>query len=91
MALPWFTLLRYLEQVRTVLLGRGSGSEFRGSDSQAALIRALLKAIYDALRGLPRMLRKRRHVMGTRRLTWQEYRELLRTHRITFKELLDND
>lgn len=91
MALPWFTLLRYLEQVRTVLLGRGSGSEFRGSDSQAALIRALVKAVCDGLRGMPRMLRKRRHVMGTRRLTWQEYSELLRTHRITFKELLDND
>jgi hypothetical protein len=90
-ALPWFSLLRYFEQARTILLGRGAGSEFRGSDSQTALIRALVKAICDGLRGIPRMLGKRRQVLGTRRLTWQEYNELLCNHRISFKELLDND
>jgi GT2 family glycosyltransferase len=90
LALPLFTLLRYLEQIRAVLVGGGTGSEFRAEDTQGAIIKALLRAVYDSLGGMPRMLRKRREVMKKRRLTMPEMARLLRINRITFKELLDN-
>ena len=89
--LPLFTILRYLEQVRTVLHGRGAGGEFRSSESKSELVKSLLKAIFDSLRGIPRMYRKRRQVMRTRRLTMRDFAELLSRYRITFRELLDND
>jgi GT2 family glycosyltransferase len=89
--LPLFTILRYLEQMRTVLSGSGAGGEFRASEAQSEILKALAKAIFDSLRGLPRMYRKRRQVMRTRRLSSQDFTELLSRYRITFKELLDND
>jgi GT2 family glycosyltransferase len=89
--LPFFTLLRYLEQVRLVMRGSGAGSEFRASSSKLELLKALGKGVFDSLLGVPRMLRKRRRVMETRRLPMAEFSGLLRAHRITFKTLLDND
>jgi len=89
--LPLFSILRYLEQVRSVLHGRGSGGEFRSSEAKSELVKSLVKAIFDSLRGIPRMYRKRRQLMRIRRLSSRDFSELLREYRITFKELLDND
>jgi GT2 family glycosyltransferase len=91
LALPWFTMMRYSEQLRAVLAGGGTGGEFRAGDSRRALIGALLKGMGDALRGLPRMLGKRRRLMKNRRLSAREFSILLRRYRITFRELLDID
>ena len=91
LALPFFTVLRYGEQLRAVLAGGGTGGEFRSGGSRRALIGALLKGIADALRGLPRVLGKRRKVMTGRRLSWREFSALLGRYRITFRELLDNE
>lgn len=88
--LPFFTALRYLVQVRAVFLDGGTGSEFRAGGSQDALIKALLKGLFDSIGGIPRMLRKRRQVMKQKRLSMPEFVELLRRYRITFRELLDN-
>lgn len=89
--LPWFTVLRYLEQLRAVLLGGGTGSEFRAGGSQGELIRALSKGICASLGGIPRMLRKRRQVMRIRTLPPREFVRLMQRYRISFRELLDND
>ncbi len=89
--LPIFTMLRYLEQARAVMSGNGAGRDFRTSGSQGALIKAVVKGICGSLWGIPRMLGKRRQVMATRRLPRSEFLNLLRVHRITLKELLDND
>jgi GT2 family glycosyltransferase len=91
LGLPLFTAIRYIEQVRTVLLGGGTGDEFRSASSQGEVLMALLKGIYDSLGGIPRMYRKRRRLMKNRQLTTQEFSYLLRQHRITFRELLDHD
>jgi GT2 family glycosyltransferase len=90
LSLPWFTALRYLQQLRAVLAGGGTGGEFRAGDSRGALIGALLKGAFDSLRGMPEMLRKRRKLMAKRRLHWREFSKLSRRYRITFRELLDN-
>ena len=89
--LPLFSILRYLEQVRSVIAGRGSGDEFRSSESKFELLKSLVKAIFDSLRGIPKMLRKRRQVMRISRISKRDLAELLCGYRITFKELLDND
>ncbi len=89
--LPLFTMVRYLEQARTVLCGSGAGSEFRASGTQGELIKALVKGVFDSMVGLPGIFRKRRQVMAKRRLSMREFSQLLRSYRITFKELLDND
>lgn len=91
LALPWFTLLRYLEQARAVLRGSGSGGEFRAGGSTGAVLAALLKGIAGSLAGLPRMLRKRRRIMGFRRLSARDFDALLQRYRISFRELLDQE
>jgi hypothetical protein len=87
--LPWYTALRYCEQVRAVLSGVGSGGEFRAGNSRGSLIKALAKGIIDSLGGLPKMLKKRRQLMKQRRLPMREFSGLLHRHRISFRELLD--
>jgi len=88
LTLPFWSILRYLLQVRLVLAGSGVGGEFRRSPS-GALIAALLRGVRDMLFGIPAILRKRRAVTATRRLSPGEIRMLLNRYRITFKELLN--
>ncbi len=87
--LPFYSIWRYCEQARAVLLGGGTGGEFLASASRGELIKAVLKGICDGLGGLPRMLRKRRKLMKKRRLSGRQFSELLRRYHITFRELLD--
>jgi GT2 family glycosyltransferase len=87
--LPWFTLWRFCEQARAVLAGGGTGGEFRTGTSPGGLIRAVIKGVWDGLRGIPAVLRKRRRVMKNRRLTMRELAQLLRRYRMTLRELLD--
>ncbi len=89
--LPFFTVLRYFEQGRAILQGGGSGREFRASGNRMVLIKALGQGIFDSLKGLPRMLKKRHEVMQGRKLSTREFEDLLRQHRLSFKELLDNN
>ncbi len=88
MALPFWTMMRYLVQLRLVLGGKGAGAQFRNTSSRA-LIKAVLRGFFDALLGLPHVLSKRRSVMSGRRLTDAEMNELLNTYKISFTELLD--
>jgi GT2 family glycosyltransferase len=91
LALPVFTALRYFEQVRAVLLGGGTGVEFRAAGSRGEIIKALVRGICSSLGGAPKMLGKRRQLMKKKRLGAREFSELLRRYRIAFRELLDND
>jgi GT2 family glycosyltransferase len=90
LALPAFTVLRYVEQVRSVMAGGGTGGEFRAGDARRQLVRALLKGVLDALRGLPRMLGKRRQFHEKKKMSNRQFSNLLRRYRISFRELLDN-
>jgi GT2 family glycosyltransferase len=88
--LPIFTVLRYLEQIRAVLWGEGTGGEFRSGQSQWPIVKALLQGLFDGIKGAPRMLGERRRIMQVKRLSGREISALLRDYRITFRELLDN-
>ena len=65
--LPFYSLWRYFEQVRTVMTGTGTGREFLVSSTRGALIKAMLKGIRDGVGGLGRMLHKRRQLKKIRR------------------------
>ncbi|MBK5273649.1 MAG: glycosyltransferase family 2 protein [Desulfuromonadales bacterium] len=88
--LPYFTVARFLVQAATVLSGKGSGGEFLASGSRSACIGAILRGIRDAVRGIPRILRQRRQVMRTRRLSAPDFTLLLKRYRLSFRELLDD-
>jgi len=88
LALPFWTLVRYLVQAQLVMRSRGAGAQFRSTPS-SALVTALLRGMRDAVTSLPRLICKRRSVMGTRRLSAGEMRRLLASYSISFRELLD--
>jgi GT2 family glycosyltransferase len=89
--LPWFTVLRYGEQLRGMLLGRGTGGAFLHNDSPLLLGQALLLGMVQALIGTPRMWAKRRQVQGSRKIATRPMRQLLRRHRLSFRKLLAHD
>lgn len=88
LALPFWTMVRYLVQAQLVLGARGAGAQFRNASS-ADLFKAVLRGIVDMTRGLPAILRKRRAVATIRRVSPGEMRVLLKTYKLTFRELLD--
>ncbi len=87
---PFFTLIRYLEQARVVLTASGSGQEFLESGSRREIIAAILKGTRDALTSIPAVLKKRARVMRTRKISSREMTRLLTEYRLSFQELLDN-
>jgi len=91
MTLPICTAARYYEQLRGVVRGKGSGGEFLASGARGQIIKALLRGISDAICGVPRMMGKRRRIMRTRKISMREMAKLLRQHRLTFRELIEND
>jgi len=88
--LPFFTIIRYLVQTRVVFYGKGSGREFLASGYRWSIVMAVIKGTWGAFHGMPRMLAKRRQVMGTRKICGRELIRLLKFYRLSFRELLDN-
>lgn len=88
LAVPFWTLIRYLAQARVVFRSKGAGAEFRRA-SCGGLIKALLRGILDMIVGLPRALRKRHALKAARRLPSAEMCRLLKRYQLTFRELLD--
>ncbi len=87
-ALPFWTMVRYVVQARLVLTSKGAGGQFREA-SPSSLVMALLRGMRDAALGLPDLIKKRRAVMATRGLSPTEMHALIRRYSITFSELLD--
>ena len=87
--LPIYAAWRYLEQLRTVILGGGTGGEFHASASRKELVKAQMKGIWDGIGGIARMFHKRQQIMKNRRISMRNFTELLKHYRISFRELLD--
>lgn len=87
--LPFWSLVRYWMQFRAVRQGAGSGGEFAESGQRWPIIKALIKANFHAVLGVPGMLKKRRMLHLQRRRTDSEMKALLRHFRLSFAELLD--
>ena len=89
--LPFFTFLRYVEQVRAVVSGSGTGGDFRAEHSQWALVKAVARGSLDAFKGVRRVFSQRRQLMRIRKRAMSDFKALLQRHRISFRELLDNE
>lgn len=92
-SLLWLNGAYYLARLAAGLwaAARNTGElrRFPGVVGKWQLAMALLKGDLQALRLLPRMLRKRRQIRKIRRLSDSEIRRLLLRHRISLRELME--
>jgi GT2 family glycosyltransferase len=78
---------RLLAGMRASMAGRGETALFPGVAGKWQLVRALAAGDFDALRLIPRMLRKRAEIQRIRRLSPAQTRKLILSHRISLDEL----
>lgn len=88
---PLFTVGRYLVQAWAVLAKRGAGEQLLAAGARSRFIKALLKGTWEAFRGVPAMLERRREIMRSARLSGRQMAALLKKHRMGFRELLGID
>jgi GT2 family glycosyltransferase len=84
---PFFYALRLCAGAAAALRGRGEIGKFEGAGGKLAVARAMIRADFQALRMLPRMLAKRRSVK--RRLTSKQVTRLLKQYRIPLATLTE--
>lgn len=76
---PLLTLYRWLWNLVAAMTGRGPAGHFSGRHELGVLVRTMLRAYKDGLKGMPDIVRKRRLVRRSRRISdWQFYRLLWR-------------
>jgi hypothetical protein len=68
---------------------RGEVGQFPGARGKLTAALALLKGDFQALKLLPRMLKKRRHVNRIRKLSPREVKKLILRYRISLKQLTE--
>jgi len=88
---PIFTFLRLALQAYGALVGQGAAGKFRKEYSALLLLRIFFKAQVSALKGLPKMLRKRKEIKKITRLSSKEIKTLLNRFRMTTKEIALKD
>lgn len=84
---PFYTFLRYSLHLKGVLTGKGASGRFAREHSAGALLWVILKAEIAALRGLPRILRKRRECKGYHRIGAREFRREIGRFALTAGEV----
>jgi GT2 family glycosyltransferase len=88
-ALPFWGVIRFLVQLKCVFAGRGTGEVFLSESRPFGLVKSTVRAQFAALAKVPEMLRKRRAIMKSRRLSDAQMSDLLNTFRLSFSELFD--
>ncbi|OPY79179.1 MAG: N-acetylglucosaminyl-diphospho-decaprenol L-rhamnosyltransferase [Syntrophorhabdus sp. PtaU1.Bin153] len=83
----FFTLARYLFQAYGALAGKGASGAFTKEHSSWDLMAVLFKVYWSALRGLPRMWKKRGEIQKRRVITTRYMFDLLRLYRIRTKDI----
>jgi len=90
-SLLWLNGAYYLARLSAgawaAVRGKGEVGRYRGFSEKLRAAAALLKGDLEALRLLPRMLRKRAVVERSRKLSPREVRKLILDHRISLKQL----
>jgi GT2 family glycosyltransferase len=85
---PWAALVRYFWHIMSLAEGRGKAAEFRQSGQSGALLPFLvLRAHASALLRLPRLVKERRRIFESRRLTSHEFEQLLARHSIAVRQV----
>ena len=88
---PFYTAWRYIIQVYGLLSGQGSVARFAEKAGAGQIMRIVLRSYWAAFIALSRTLKKRRRIWKAKRLGNKEYRNILRRHRITARELMLRD
>jgi hypothetical protein len=79
---------RYFWHLISLVEGSGKASEFRRAGQSGVLLPFLvLRAHASALLRLPRLVRDRRGIFRTRRLTSHEFERLLARHSIAVRQV----
>ena len=86
-----YTLVRYALQLGAAVSGRGAAARLAERQSPVAVAVILLRAWWAALARLPEMLRRRRGIQSTRRISRGEWTRLLRANRVGLSELAFKD
>lgn len=86
-----FTMRRYFWQTWGVLSGRGRAGQFRSEYSAWRLAGLLICAWWGAVRGLPKMLAKRRVIRRGARIGSREIRDLLRRFGVSARSIALRD
>lgn len=90
LSVPFASLVRYFWHLESLLEGRGKAAEFRAAGSAASLLPfVVFRAHIAALFRLPRLWKKRRQIARSARLGWREFRELLKRHSITLRQVAE--
>ena len=84
-----YYLMRLAAGLWAAIRGKGEVGRYPGASGKLRAALALLKGDLEALRLLPRMLRKRREVDRFRRLSPRQVRKLILEHRIPLKQLAE--
>ena len=92
-SLIWLNVPYYLARLAAglwaAMRGKGEVGQYPGVREKIRAVTALISGDLAALTMLPRMLRKRRQIGNTRRLSSAEVRQLLLRHRIGLKQLAE--
>jgi GT2 family glycosyltransferase len=96
---PWWLIVagvfwtgyRYVWQVWGAFSGRGRAGAMASQQSKWAMAKILLRAIGEALWGIPRMLPKRRAIMRTGRMGPRRFREIFRRFGIRARDIALRD
>jgi len=84
---PFYTLLRFLLQGYGALAGRGAAGRFSEQYSPLKLLQVLLKAYLSALKGLPKMWKKRKEIKRWTRVSEGEVRSWFYRFGMTAREI----
>ncbi|MDR2018708.1 MAG: glycosyltransferase family 2 protein [Syntrophobacterales bacterium] len=83
----FFTFYRYILQTYGAFTGRGASGAFSKTYSRGMLMLILFRAWRDSLRGLPRILAKRREIQKRRSVSTKEMFRLMKLYGIGTKEI----
>ena len=88
---PFYTVWRYIIQAYGLLSGKGSVARFAEHTGPGKMIWIVVRSYCAAFIALFRTLKKRKLIWRCRRLGNREYRDMLKKHRITARELMLRD
>jgi GT2 family glycosyltransferase len=84
---PFYTLNRYIFQLKSLIRNEGATSEFASSISKFQLISTVLKAHFDVWRSFPRSLKKRKIIQRQRSVSLREFNNWFNVYGITLENL----
>jgi GT2 family glycosyltransferase len=84
---PLYTLQRYAYQAYGIMRNTGAASRFAKTGGLGKIPKVVLLSHLSALMGLPRVIRKRKYIAKTRKISNRDFRDLLKRHTISCREI----